>query len=105
MPWSAEASARLWPSRIRQDTDDLEEFCGGEILGCDDCVCELPESVTAECVSSRCVVAHEPVCTPGFDFTCNAEPIASWISGTCNEDGTCTCAEDRTQDPRTGLCR
>ena len=44
------------------------------------------------------------VCTPGLDQTCNDEPWASWISGSCTADGACVCIAGYTVNPTTGRC-
>ncbi|MBT3217505.1 MAG: hypothetical protein HN348_00300 [Proteobacteria bacterium] len=45
-----------------------------------------------------------PECTYGADQTCNDNLAISSLHGTCNEDGTCTCADGFDKNPQTGLC-
>lgn len=43
-------------------------------------------------------------CTPGMDQTCNHDPLVSSFKGTCEADGTCTCAPGTTKMPD-GKCK
>jgi hypothetical protein len=44
------------------------------------------------------------VCTPGSDQTCNDNPAISSLHGVCESDGTCTCKDGYTKNPKTGRC-
>ena len=89
---------------VRTDADLVQALCGGAPIQCPACACALPESYTSSCVAGRCVVQGLPACEPGADWSCNLDPEMSSIAGTCNPDGTCTCAAGRTQDPASGRC-
>lgn len=89
---------------VRADADVAATFCEGRDVACDPCICTPSATYGADCVAGRCVVVGVPVCTPGFDPSCNLDPTMSAIAGTCGADGTCTCAAGRMQDPTTGLC-
>jgi hypothetical protein len=43
-------------------------------------------------------------CTPGMDQTCNDSPIASYVSGTCQSNGTCICKSGYVINPSTARC-
>jgi hypothetical protein len=45
-----------------------------------------------------------PVCTPGQDRTCSANPGSSANEGTCLANGQCQCNVGYQKDPSTGLC-
>jgi len=87
----------------RAGADLTVELCGDAPSACDDCDCQIPPEYAAECVEGRCVAVIGPVCEPGADQTCNANPAMSSIAGTCNPDGICTC--DVWIDPATGRCQ
>jgi len=87
----------------RVDADLTAELCGESFSGCDDCDCQIPPEYAADCVEGRCVAVIGPVCEPGADQTCNADPLMSSIAGRCNPDGTCAC--DVWIDPATGRCQ
>lgn len=44
------------------------------------------------------------VCTPGMDQTCNDSPVASWVAGTCQKNGTCVCGSGFVLNPDSGKC-
>jgi hypothetical protein len=44
------------------------------------------------------------VCTPGMDQTCNDSPVASWVAGTCQSNGTCVCGSGFALNPDSGRC-
>lgn len=86
----------------RRDADLTAELCGDFSSECDDCDCQIPPEYVADCVAGRCVAVIGPICSPGADPGCNADPLMSRVAGHCNPDGTCTC--DVLLDPATGRC-
>jgi hypothetical protein len=88
---------------VRADTDEGATFCAGTPADCD-CECTIPDRYQAGCVDYRCVVLGQGDCAPGFNYSCNSNPNSAVIWGVCNEDATCTCNDDYTLSPDTGLC-
>jgi hypothetical protein len=44
------------------------------------------------------------VCTFGMNQTCNDSPVASWVAGTCQSDGTCVCSSGFVLNTSSGRC-
>jgi hypothetical protein len=60
--------------------------------------------LVAAVIQSEVFLTHQPVCTPGADQTCNADPRISSLHGHCTEARRCTCQTGDLPDPTTGRC-
>ncbi len=92
---------------VRSDADLSAEFCGGDPIPCDPCLCTVPESYRLRCDGGFCGAEFFPICEVGVDATCSEDHDSSLPAGTCDEDGTCTCYVDAgfELDPVTHLCQ
>jgi hypothetical protein len=86
--------------------DDAQVVCSLDwsAMPCeDDTVCRR---YGASCNgSTHTCVCMNPICEPGANKTCNADPTLPFAAGYCGPGGTCSCADIMQIDWETGKCK
>ena len=65
--------------------------CSDPCQFCNLIICTGGVWTQEEAFPQQCTDAGGPVCMPGHDETCNANPLSQSIWGTCTAGGTCVC--------------